>query len=163
MKVMQRLLVFTMTCAVVAASSFALAQEKKGATVGMLRCNEADGWGMVFGSTKNLKCVFTSSEKGAKPVHFTGVIKKYGVDIGFTQNAVLLWAVASTSDKFTPGDIAGSYGGVTAEAAWAVGLGANVLLGGSKKGFALQPLSVQGYNGINAAGGITEVELKAAP
>ncbi len=75
---------------------------------------------------------------------------------------MILWAVVSTSDKFTPGDLAGGYGGVTAEAAWAVGLGANVLLGGSKKGFALQPLSVQGYNGINLAGGITEVELKAA-
>ena len=163
MKVMQRLIVFAMTGAVLATASSALAQEKKGATVGMLRCNEANGWGLVFGSTKDLKCVFTPSEKGAKAAHFTGTIKKYGIDIGFTENAVLLWAVASTSDKFTPGDIAGSYGGVTAEAAWAVGLGANVLLGGSKKGFALQPLSVQGYNGINAAGGITEVELKVAP
>ena len=162
MKVMQRVVVFTMTCAVVAAASLALAQEKKGATVGMLRCNEADGWGMVFGSTKNLRCIFTSSEKGAKPVNFTGTIKKYGVDIGFTANAVILWAVVSTSDKFTPGDIAGSYGGVTAEVAWAAGLGANVLLGGSKKGFALQPLSVQGYNGINLAAGVTEVELKQA-
>ena len=106
--------------------------------------------------------LFTTSEKGAKPVRLTGTIKKYGVDIGFTQNAVILWAVVSTSDKFTPGDLAGSYGGVTAEAAWAVGLGANVLLGGSKKGFALQPLSVQGYNGINLAAGVTEVELKPA-
>ena len=163
MKVMQRLVVFTMTCAVLGASSFALAQEKKGANVGMLRCNEASGWGMVFGSTKDLRCVFTPSEKGAKSAHFTGTIKKYGVDIGFTENAVILWAVVSTSDKFTPGDIAGSYGGVTASAAWAAGLGANVLLGGSKQGFALQPLSVQGYNGINVAAGVTEVELKAAP
>jgi hypothetical protein len=159
---MQRLMVIMVACAVLAGASFASAQEKKGATVGMLRCNEASGWGLVFGSTKDLKCVFTGSEKGAKPAHFTGTIKKYGVDLGFTENAVILWAVVSTSDKFTPGDIAGSYGGVTAEAAWAAGLGANVLLGGSKKGFALQPLSVQGYNGINVAAGVTEVELKTA-
>ena len=159
---MQRLMVIMVACAVLAGASFASAQEKKGATVGMLRCNEASGWGLVFGSTKDLKCVFTGSEKGAKPAHFTGTIKKYGVDLGFTENAVILWAVVSTSDKFTPGDIAGSYGGVTAEAAWAAGLGANVLLGGTKKGFALQPLSVQGYNGINVAAGVTEVELKTA-
>jgi hypothetical protein len=158
----RRIAVALICVALATASQFAAAQDK-GATVGMLRCNEASGWGLVFGSTKDLKCVFTGSEKGAKPVHFTGTIKKYGVDIGFTENAVILWAVVSTSNKFTPGDIAGSYGGVTAEAAWAAGLGANVLLGGSKKGFALQPLSVQGYNGINVAGGITEVELKAAP
>ncbi len=161
--VMQRLIIVITAFAVLAgAAPFASAQEKKGANVGMLRCNEASGWGLVFGSTKDLSCVFTGAEKGAKPVHFTGTIKKYGVDIGFTQNAVILWAVVSTSDKFTPGDLAGGYGGVTAEAAWAIGLGANVLLGGSKKGFALQPLSVQGYNGINLAAGITEVELKAA-
>jgi len=160
---MQRPIVLAMTCVMLAgASSLTWAQEKKGATVGMLRCNEASGWGMVFGSTKDLKCVFTGSEKGAKPVNFTGTIKKYGVDIGFTANAVILWAVVSTSDKFTPGDLAGGYGGVTASAAWAVGLGANVLLGGTKQGFALQPLSVQGYNGINLAAGVTEVELKAA-
>ena len=158
----RRIAVALICVALATASQFAAAQDK-GATVGMLRCNEASGWGLVFGSTKDLKCVFTGSEKGAKPVHFTGTINKCGVDIGFTENAVILWAVVSTSNKFTPGDIAGSYGGVTAEAAWAAGLGANVLLGGSKKGFALQPLSVQGYNGINVAGGITEVELKAAP
>jgi hypothetical protein len=161
---MVRRITVALICAALAcAAQFAQAQDKKGATVGMLRCNEASGWGLVFGSTKDLKCVFTGSEKGAKPVNFTGTIKKYGVDIGFTANAVILWAVVSTSDKFTPGDIAGGYGGVTASAAWAAGLGANVLLGGSKQGFALQPLSVQGYNGINLAAGVTEVELKAAP
>jgi len=157
----RRITVALICVALATASQFAAAQDK-GATVGMLRCNEAGGWGLVFGSTKDLKCVFNASEKGAKPVNFTGTIKKYGVDIGFTENAVILWAVVSTSDKFTPGDLAGSYGGVTASAAWAAGLGANVLLGGSKQGFALQPLSVQGYNGINAAAGVTEVELKAA-
>ena len=158
----RRIAVALICVALATASQFAAAQDKKGATVGMLRCSEASGWGLVFGSTKDLKCIFTPSEKGAKAAHFTGTIKKYGVDIGFTENAVILWAVVSTSDKFMPGDIAGSYGGVTASAAWAAGLGANVLLGGSKQGFALQPLSVQGYNGINVAAGVTEVELKVA-
>lgn len=159
---MQRLIVAAVTCAILTAGAFAQAQEKKGVTVGMLRCNEASGSGMIFGSTKDLSCIFSSSEKGAPTARFTGAIKKYGIDIGFTQNAVILWAVVSTSNKFTPGDLAGNYGGVTAEAAWALGLGANVLLGGSNKGFALQPLSVQGYNGINLAVGVTEVELRAA-
>ena len=160
---MQRLILVMTLCAILAgAAPFASAQEKKGATVGMLRCNEASGVGMIFGSTKELSCVFSSSDKGMPPQRFTGTIKKYGIDIGFTQNAVILWAVVSTSNKFTPGDIAGSYGGVTAGVAWAAGLGANVLLGGSNKGFALQPLSVQGYNGINLAAGVTEVELRPA-
>jgi hypothetical protein len=44
----------------------ASAQEKKGVTVGALKCNEAGGWGMVFGSTRDLKCVFSPAEKGGK-------------------------------------------------------------------------------------------------
>src|SRR5215831_13001145 len=160
---MGRLIAIALMSAVLAsAAPFAAAQDKKGATVGMLRCDEASGWGLIFGSTRDLKCVFSSSEKGAKPVNFTGKIKTYGVDIGYQANAVILWAVVSTSDKFTPGALAGSYGGVTADAAWAVGLGANVLLGGSNKGIALQPLSVQGYNGANIAAGVSEVDLAPA-
>jgi uncharacterized protein DUF992 len=137
-------------------------EEKKGVKVGTLRCNEASGWGFVFGSSFDLKCVFNSAEKGEKPMRYTGKIKKFGVDIGYQGNAVILWAVASTSEKFMPGDLAGTYGGVTGEAAWAVGLGANLLYGGSKKGFALQPLSVEGVAGANVAAGVAVIELKQA-
>jgi hypothetical protein len=140
----------------------AAAQEKKGVTVGALKCNESSGWGFVFGSTRELKCVFSPAEKGGKPLRYTGTIKKYGVDIGYQQHAVLLWAVASTSPKLQVGDLAGTYVGATAEAGWAVGLGANVLVGGSKKGVALQPVSVEGMTGANIAAGVVEVELKPA-
>jgi hypothetical protein len=43
-----------------------------------------------------------------------------------------------------------------------VGAGANVLVGGTKKGFALQPINVEGETGANVAAGIAELELKAA-
>ncbi|HXX86558.1 MAG TPA: DUF992 domain-containing protein [Casimicrobiaceae bacterium] len=135
--------------------------EDKGATVGMLRCNESDGWGLVFGSTRDLNCVFTSSDNKTTS-RFKGTIKKYGVDIGYTANAVILWAVISTNQNFAPGDLAGSYAGATAQVAWAAGLGANVLLGGSKQGFALQPVSVAGMNGVNVAAGLTGVDLAPA-
>jgi hypothetical protein len=137
-------------------------EEKKGVKVGVLKCNEASGWGFVYGSSKSLKCVFSPAEKGGKAVRFTGEIKKYGVDVGYQEHSVILWAVLATSEKVTPGEIAGKYAGATAEAAWAGGLGANILVGGSKKGFALQPLSVEGYVGLNLAVGVVEVELKQA-
>ncbi len=133
-------------------------EAKKGVNVGALKCNEASGWGLVFGSTRDLKCVFTPAGKG-EPARFTGKITKYGVDIGYKQDAVIYWAVLSTSEKFQPGDLAGKYVGATADVAWAVGLGANVLAGGSKKGFALQPVSVAGITGANVAAGLAEVEL----
>lgn len=50
---------------------------------------------------------------------------------------------------------------MTADIAWAVGLGTNVLVGGSKKDFALQPVSVAGLTDANVAAGLTEVELTA--
>ncbi len=138
------------------------AEDGKGVKVGTLKCSEAAGWGFVFGSSVDLKCVFSPVEKGAKPEHYTGKIKKFGVDIGYQGAAVLLWGVLSTSEKLTPGALAGTYGGVTAEAAWAGGLGANVLLGGSRKGFALQPLAIEGVEGANVAAGVVEVVLKPA-
>jgi hypothetical protein len=134
------------------------AEAKKGVKVGTLKCNEAGGWGLVFGSTSDLKCIFTPAKKG-EPTRYTGKIKKYGVDIGYQQDAVIYWAVLSTSEKVDPGALAGTYVGATAEAAWAVGAGTNVLVGGSKKGIALQPVSVEGIAGANVAAGLAEVEL----
>ena len=58
-----------------------------------------------------------------------------------------------------PGPLAGTYGGATAKAPWAAAAGANMLVGGSKKGFALQPVSVQGLAGANVAARLAEVEL----
>jgi hypothetical protein len=41
-----------------------------------------------------------------------------------------------------------------------VGAGANVLVGGSSKQITLQPVSVEGSVGLNAAAGIGVVELQ---
>lgn len=74
---------------------------------------------------------------------------------------MILWGVVSTSDRFTPGDLAGKYGGLTAQAGWAGGVGAHVLFGGTHRGFSLQPISIEGFNGINLAAGIAEIELRS--
>ena len=42
------------------------------------------------------------------------------------------------------------------------GLGANVLLGGSERTVALQPVSVQGQTGLNLAVGVAALELRPA-
>ena len=42
-----------------------------------------------------------------------------------------------------------------------VGAGANVLVGGSNRTFALQPLSVEGQIGLNFAVGISDLVLAA--
>jgi hypothetical protein len=62
-----------------------------------------------------------------------------------------------------PGALAGSYAGTTASATVGVGLGANVLIGGSNNTIALQPLSIEGNTGLNVAAGIAAITLTPAP
>ncbi|HKJ60683.1 MAG TPA: DUF992 domain-containing protein, partial [Hyphomicrobiales bacterium] len=57
---------------------------------------------------------------------------------------------------------AGTYLGASAEATAGVGGGANVLIGGSNETISLQPLSVQGQTGLNAALGVSEIVLDPA-
>jgi hypothetical protein len=51
--------------------------------------------------------------------------------------------------------------GASAAAAAGLGLGANVLLGGSNDQIALQPASVEGIQGLNVAAGFGQITLKA--
>jgi hypothetical protein len=39
---------------------------------------------------------------------------------------------------------------------------ANIMVGGSKKGFALRPVSIEGLTRLNVAAGVVEVDLKPA-
>src|SRR4029079_2164096 len=82
--------------------------------------------------------------------YYTGRISRLGVDIGFTSKSYMTWAVFA-GGKTDAGALAGSYGGGWAEATIGVGLGANVLVGGFKKTIALQPLSIQGQEGLHVA------------
>jgi hypothetical protein len=130
---------------------------KSGANVGSLQCNVAGGMGFVFGSSKELNCVFARTDGiGEK---YTGTIKRYGVDIGFTKESTIIWLVFAPG-KIDPGALAGGYVGATAQATVGGGVGANVLLGGSNKQITLQPVSVEGSVGLNVAAGLAEVELK---
>jgi hypothetical protein len=79
------------------------------------------------------------------------------------QGGVLIWTVVAPTANLAPGSFAGSYGGVTGSATVGVGLGANVLIGGSGNSIALQPLSIEGTTGLNVAGGITAMTLTYQP
>jgi Protein of unknown function (DUF992) len=124
---------------------------------GYLTCHEAAGWGFVIGSSHELRCTYTSNKHRTE--YYTGSISKFGADIGYLESAVILWAVAAPTNDLSPGALAGHYGGVQASVALGVGAGANVLLGGFHKSIALQPVSVEGQNGLNVAAGIAELTL----
>ncbi len=132
------------------------AQSQSGANVGSLSCTVAGGVGFVFGSTKELSCLFTRTD--GKAERYSGSVKKFGIDIGFTKEAQMVWLVFAPGN-IAPGALAGSYGGVTASGTVGAGVGANVLLGGSNKQVSLQPVSVEGSVGLNVAAGIGAVDL----
>jgi len=74
---------------------------------------------------------------------------------------VMVWAVyADTSRGY--GFLAGDYAGASGEATVAVGLGANVLVGGSSRTVALQPVSVGGQVGLNLALGVANLSIRPA-
>jgi len=127
---------------------------------GLLTCQVASGWGYVFGSSRDLKCTYQGNGKTAK---YTGSISKFGVDIGYVESGVMIWAVLAPTTDLAPGALAGDYGGVTAGAASGVGGSANVLIGGSTKSISLQPVSIEGDKGFNLAAGIAAISLTAVP
>jgi hypothetical protein len=143
-----------------AAPGSAPAAKSSGVNVGSLQCTVAGGVGFVFGSSKSLDCLLVRTDGLAE--HYTGTIKRFGVDIGFTKEAHIVWMVFAPG-SISKGALAGGYAGATASATAGVGVGANVLVGGSQKQVTLQPVSVEGSVGLNVAAGLAEVELKAVP
>lgn len=136
------------------------AQAQSGVQLGQLTCEVAGGTGFIFGSSKDLDCTFTPANDRYEIEDYKGVINKYGIDIGVTSKTVILWTVvAAEEDKFRPGALSGTYSGASGEASFGAGLGANALVGGSRKSFALQPLSVSTGRGVNVAVGFAQIKL----
>ena len=135
--------------------------QAQGVRAGVLTCNVASGFGFIFGSSKSVNCSF--SPPGGPPQHYVGSIDKFGVDIGYTAGGVLVWAVLAPTTAPAPGSLAGSYGGATASATAAVGVGANVLVGGSGNTISLQPISIEGMTGLNIAAGVAALTLTYQP
>lgn len=142
--------------AALAATTPAIAQAR--VEVGVLRCTVDGGAGLILGSSKAMRCVFR--HRGADEF-YSGRVTKVGVDIGFTRRSEIVWAVLAPTANVRPASLAGGYGGVSAEATVGVGVGANALIGGSRRSIILQPLSVQGQTGLNIAAGVTGMRLNA--
>src|SRR6202012_2005098 len=132
-----------------------------GEKVGVLTCHVSSGFGFIFGSSKDLRCNYRPNDHAGE--HYIGTVKKFGVDLGYTEGGELIWGVIAPTSSLKPGALEGGYGGATASAAVGIGAGANVLVGGFDRSITLQPLSVEGMKGVNVAAGIGAIDLKYAP
>jgi hypothetical protein len=125
---------------------------------GILQCQGGQNVGFVVGSVTSLECVFQS--EGRRPEPYLATVRRYGLDIGFTEQTKFSWAVNAPTGRVGRGDLAGNYGGVGANASVGVGGGGNFLVGGPQNSYALQPVSVQGQTGLNVAAGVADIELQ---
>src|SRR5258707_15483332 len=126
---------------------------------GILQCQGGQNVGFIVGSVTSLECVFQS--EGRRPEPYIATVRRYGVDLGFTDQTRFSWAVNAPTGRLGRGDLAGNYGGVGANASVGVGFGGNFLVGGPANSYALQPLSVQGQAEMGGAAGGEGVELPA--
>ncbi len=128
--------------------------------VGTLVCQMAPNVSFVIGSIRDMSCVLKPATKATRAGSYTGQVRRFGLDVGFNGRGTLVWAVLAPTRKISPSDLRGTYVGASANAAWGVGIGANVLVGGSNSTIALQPLSVSGETGLNLALGVADLTLR---
>ena len=72
----------------------------------------------------------------------------------------LAWAVLAPTSGVAAGALAGEYVGASGDVALGAGVGANVLIGGSQRSFALQPVSIEGSVALDVTLGLSALQLR---
>jgi hypothetical protein len=126
--------------------------------VGRLLCFSEPRIGLVLGSTQALRCVFNRLRPPRRYV-YEGRVRRVGLDLGVTSAGTLSWAVFARASRIGAGTLRGSYVGASGNFALGPGLGANVLIGGSRRSIMLQPISIERSIGLNLAAGVTRLTL----
>ncbi|MGY3447995.1 DUF992 domain-containing protein [Bradyrhizobium sp. USDA 4353] len=151
-----RLLVLSVLL-LVSVAPLAQAHASRPMRVGVLECEGRRTTGKLVMSNARLRCVFRS--QGRAPERYVAKVRRYGLDLGLTDETRMAWAVTAPVNDFGRSELGGRYGGVSANAAALVGFGGSFLLRDTDRATQLQPISLQGQTGMNLAAGITEVEL----
>jgi len=126
--------------------------------VGTLTCDTSARVGLVLGSRQDMRCVFLAVN--GRQYIYRGLIRRIGLDLGVTRGGTLLWRVFARNSQIGRSTLRGSYVGASGNVALGLGLGAKLLIGGSRRSVMLQPLSVEGQIGINLALGVANLTLR---
>lgn len=140
------------------AATPASAQTSTPVRLGVLTCQVDGGVGRILGSKRELSCIF-EKVGGDEVERYAGEITRIGLDIGTTNYSDIAWGVFSLAQPYAPGALQGTYAGLSGSVSVGVGLGANVMVGGLERSFALQPLSVEASRGLNLAVGVASLRL----
>jgi hypothetical protein len=91
------------------------------ARVGTLSCDVSAGIGLIV--FQKLDNDLHIHARPSRPDRYTGQIAEYGAALSAVEKGQLIWGVIAEAEGMQMGALAGTYAGV--------GLGANVLIGGS--------------------------------
>jgi len=127
--------------------------------VGMLTCKLNPSIGFIIAGHQSMECRYVPSE-GGPPQAYEGALNTVGIDIGISAGGVLGWAVLAPTGGIPAGALAGEYVGASGDVGIGIGAGANVLIGGSARTFALQPISLEGSIAVNVALGVSGLKLR---
>ena len=128
--------------------------------VGMLSCRLNPSIGFIIAGHQTMECRFTQDR--FPPQAYEGALNTVGLDIGISAGGVLGWAVLAPTAGAPAGALAGEYVGASGDIGVGLGVGANVLVGGSGRTFALQPVSLEGSVALNVTLGISALKLRPA-
>ncbi len=126
---------------------------------GMLRCVVNPSIGFIIAGHQSMECRFTPNNQDPPQV-YQGALNMIGLNIGISAGGVFGWAVLAPAAGIPSGALAGDYVGASADAGFGLGAGANVLVGGSNRTFALQPVSLEGSVALNVALGVSALKLR---
>ena len=140
----------------------AAAQGPNWTQVGSLMCTVNPSVGFIIVGHQPMQCTYTPTLAPAPPQYYDGAINTVGLDLGVSGGSILGWGVFAPTSGIAPGALAGEYVGATGDLGLGIGAGANVLVGGSVRTFALQPLSLQGSIAVNVVLGVSSLKLRPA-
>ncbi len=157
-----RLLLGTFICLLIFSLPAAAQSPRPWTQVGTLMCKVNPNIGFIIVGHQPMECTYMQTLAPAPQQYYDGAINTVGLDIGISSGSVLGWGVFSPTTGVAPGALAGEYVGVSGDVGFIVGGGANLLVGGSGRTFALQPLSLQGSIAANAVLGLSSLKLRPA-
>lgn len=158
-KQLWRYLLTICTLAVLAAAPAQTQAQGAWIQAGVLTCKLNPSIGFIIVGHQSMECRFQPAGPNP-PQAYEGAINTVGLDFGVTAGGVLAWTVFAPTSGLPAGALAGEYVGASGDIGIGVGAGANVLVGGSSRTVALQPLSVEGSIGLNVALGVSMLKLR---
>jgi hypothetical protein len=159
---MFRLIVALLTLSAVFVGPASAQTPKTWTQVGMLKCKVNPNIGFIIAGHKSMECRFVPSNPSVAEQAYLGALNMIGLNIGLSAGGLLGWAVLAPTGGIAQGALAGEYVGASGDIGLGLGAGANVLVGGSGRTIALQPVSLEGSISINVTLGVSALKLRSA-